>query len=104
LPRKAVKGSPNWAERKNHCVPFREEGPPIDTMVLVDTSIWVCHFRKGNPHLASLLSDGEVVCHPSVVGELACGDIKNREEILSLLQALPMAETAEHKCGRPIEG
>jgi len=73
-------------------------------MVLVDTSIWVCHFRKGNPHLASLLSDGEVVCHPSVVGELACGDIKNREEILSLLQALPMAETAEHKCGRPIEG
>jgi len=67
------------------------------TMVLVDTSIWVSHLRKGNPHLALLLSNGEVVCHPFVVGELACENIKNREEILSLLQALPMAETARHQ-------
>jgi len=37
------------------------------------------------------------VCHPFVVGELACGNIKNRKEILSLLQTLPMAETAEHQ-------
>jgi predicted nucleic acid-binding protein len=65
-------------------------------MVLVDTSIWVSHFRKGNPHLALLLSNGEVACHPFVLGELACGNIRNREEILSLLQALPMAETAGH--------
>lgn len=66
-------------------------------MVLVDTSIWVSHFRKGNPHLATLLNNGEVVCHPFVVGELGCGNIKNRKEILSLLQTLPMAETAEHQ-------
>jgi predicted nucleic acid-binding protein len=37
------------------------------------------------------------VCHALVVGELACGNIKNRKEILSLLQTLPMAETAEHQ-------
>ena len=58
-------------------------------MVLADTSIWVDHLRKGNRHLEGLLLDAEVVCHPFVVGELACGNIKNRSEILSLLQALP---------------
>jgi hypothetical protein len=51
----------------------------------------------GNSHLATLLNNGEVVCHPFVVGELACGNMKNRKEILSLLQALPMAEMAEHQ-------
>ena len=65
-------------------------------MILVDTSIWVAHFRTGNSHLETLLNNGEVVCHPFVVGELACGNMKNRKEILSLLQALPMAEMAGH--------
>lgn len=64
-------------------------------MVLVDTSVWVSHFRKGNPHLEALLQDGDVVCHPFIVGELACGRIKNRSEILSLLQSLPMAEPVD---------
>lgn len=63
-------------------------------MVLVDTSVWVDHLRKGNVGLVSLLDDGAVVCHPFIVGELACGVIKNRQEILSLLQSLPEAETA----------
>jgi len=61
-------------------------------MVLVDTSVWVSHLRKGNSQLEGLLLDGNVVCHPFVVGELACGQIKNRREILSLLQALPMVK------------
>ena len=46
--------------------------------------------------LRALLEDGEVLCHPFIIGELACGQIKNRREILSLLDALPMATTAEH--------
>jgi predicted nucleic acid-binding protein len=66
-------------------------------MVLVDTSVWVSHLRKGNRELAALLSDGDVACHPFIVGELACGNLKNRAEILSLLQALPMATQAEHE-------
>ncbi len=65
-------------------------------MVLVDTSVWISHLRDGNPELADLLDSGEVVCHPFIVGELACGNIKNRNEILSLLQALPMSVVAEH--------
>lgn len=65
-------------------------------MVLVDTSVWVRHLRQGEPNLERLLTDGEVMCHPFVVGELACGSIRNRTEILSLLQILPLATEATH--------
>ena len=60
-------------------------------MVLVDTSIWITYLRQGIGHLEELLLDGEVVCHPFIIGELACGRIKNREEFLSLLRFLPIA-------------
>jgi hypothetical protein len=64
-------------------------------MVLVDTSVWIRHFREGAPHLARLLDAGEVLCHPFIVGELACGNLQNRQEILSLLQLLPRATQAK---------
>lgn len=60
-------------------------------MILVDTSVWVDHFRSGTTGLDSLLNEGQVACHPFIIGELACGHLKNRTEILTLLQALPMA-------------
>ena len=66
-------------------------------MVLVDTSVWVNHLRYGNRGLEALLNDGHVICHPFIVGEIACGDLKNRVEILSLLQALPTATQVEHE-------
>jgi len=58
-------------------------------MVLVDTSVWVTHLRTGQPELVALLHEAQVLCHPFVIGELACGNLKNRAEILSLLQDLP---------------
>ena len=64
-------------------------------MVLVDTSIWISHLRQGNRQMEKLLMDAEVMCHPFIVGELACGNLKNRSEIISLLQSLPMAPTIE---------
>jgi predicted nucleic acid-binding protein len=64
-------------------------------MVLVDTSIWVEHLRQGSRRLEKLLMDAEVLCHPFIIGELACGNLKNRNEIISLLQALPMAPTID---------
>ena len=64
-------------------------------MILVDTSIWVNHLRKGDIQLEELLLNGEVDCHPFVIGELACGNIKNRHEILTLLQALPETPTID---------
>ena len=65
-------------------------------MVLVDTSVWASHLRTGDTHLKSILQDGEVVCHPFIIGELSCGNIKNRNEVISLLQALPTVKTSDH--------
>jgi len=64
-------------------------------MVLVDTSIWVSHLRKGDVRLQALLENAEVICHPFIIGELACGNLRNRTEILSSLQALPVAVVAK---------
>ena len=64
-------------------------------MVLVDTSIWVAHLRRGDRHLERLLMDTEVICHPFIIGELACGNMVNRNEILSLLKSLPSAPVLE---------
>jgi predicted nucleic acid-binding protein len=66
-------------------------------MVLVDTSVWVEHLRYGSFGLESLLNNGSVVSHLFIVGELACGNLTNRVEILTLLQALPLANHAEHE-------
>ena len=66
-------------------------------MVLVDTAIWVSHLKEGNAGLKALLEDGEVLCHPFIIGELACGNLKNRDEILSLLEALPQVKVAGHE-------
>jgi predicted nucleic acid-binding protein len=65
-------------------------------MVLVDTSLWIDHLQKGNVHLENLLLNMEVACHPFIIGELACGNLKNRSEILSLLHSLPMAPSVEN--------
>lgn len=66
-------------------------------MVLVDTSVWVAHLREGNAGLEALLNDARVACHQLIVGELACGNLINRAEILSLLRALPAATHVEHE-------
>ncbi len=65
-------------------------------MILVDTSVWIQHLRHGNETLKSLLYDGKVSCHPFISGELACGSIKNRHEVLALLDSLPVSPFAEH--------
>ena len=66
-------------------------------MILVDTSVWIEHLWKGSERLRSLLYDEQVLCHPLVVGELACGTLSNRQEILSTLRALPEARVAEQE-------
>ena len=57
-------------------------------MILVDTSVWIEHLRKTDALLVELLKKDFVLIHPFVIGELACGNIKNRTEILSLLKTL----------------
>jgi predicted nucleic acid-binding protein len=64
--------------------------------VLVDTSVWVDHLRRGSELLADRLRGGEVWTHPFVIGELACGTLDRRREILGLLAALPQAPVLDH--------
>ena len=64
-------------------------------MILVDTSVWVDHLRRGDALLAGLLERGAVLGHAFVVGEVACGSLTDRGAILGLLQHLPMAVAAE---------
>jgi predicted nucleic acid-binding protein len=63
-------------------------------MVLADTSVWIAHFRDGQPELVNLLTDGRVVMHPFICGELACGNLRNRVELLFDFNALPRAARA----------
>lgn len=63
-------------------------------MILVDTSIWIDHLRMHDERLARLLSDGQVLAHPFIVGELALGQMQNRGVVLSALRDLPQATVA----------
>jgi predicted nucleic acid-binding protein len=73
-------------------------------MVLVDTSVWISHLRKAEPVLAGLLSDGQVLMHPAVAGELACANLKNRAAILADLAILPAAKrSSDAEVARLIE-
>ena len=65
-------------------------------MILVDTSVWVEHLRSGNARLAEELETGRVLVHPFVIGELACGTLGNRRQVLDLLARLPSAPIATH--------
>jgi predicted nucleic acid-binding protein len=69
-------------------------------MILVDTSVWVDHFRRGNARLELLLQDGEVATHPMVLGELACGNLARRRETLQLLESLPAIPQAPDRIVR----
>lgn len=64
-------------------------------MILVDTSVWVDHLRRANLELVDLLERGQVLVHPFVVGEIACGSLSDREAALELLRQLPAAAVAD---------
>ena len=64
-------------------------------MVLVDTSVWIQHFRRTEATLVDLLARSEVACHAMILGELACGHLPVRQQTLQDLAALPVARTCE---------
>ena len=63
-------------------------------MTLVDTSIWINHFRSAEEELVRLLEDGLAGTHPFVIGELAAGNLKGRSKTIGALQSLPQAAIA----------
>jgi predicted nucleic acid-binding protein len=66
-------------------------------MILPDASVWIDHLKRGHPSLDRLLENGEVLCHPFVIGEVACGDLRQRQLTLRLLQTLEEAPMMEHE-------
>lgn len=65
-------------------------------MILVDTSVWIDHLHRALPPLVAALEREQVVTHPFVIGELACGTLTRREMVLESLAALPAALVATH--------
>ena len=65
-------------------------------MILVDTSVWIDHLHRADPHLVALLEGNNVSVHPMVTGELSLGSIAGRDAVLSLLSALPAATEVTH--------
>lgn len=57
-------------------------------MILVDTSVWIDHFHHSDEALKKLLLSNQVCIHPFILGELSCGNISNRKEVLALLRSL----------------
>lgn len=66
-------------------------------MILVDTSVWVDHLRRGDAALTERLHAGEVLTHPFVIGEISLGMLPQREETLTRLKELPSTIVANHE-------
>jgi predicted nucleic acid-binding protein len=87
---------PRWAD------PIEPQGrrdagaQPRGAEVLVDTSVWIDHFRRARADLTASLESSVVVCHPFVIGELACGTLRHREITLALLRDLPAVGVVDH--------
>ena len=65
-------------------------------MILVDTSVWIDHLRDQDGCLTALLQNSQVLMHRMVIGELACGNLRNRQSVLTLLGNLPEVTVATH--------
>jgi predicted nucleic acid-binding protein len=66
-------------------------------VILVDTSVWINHLRAHDETLARLLSAAAVASHPSVIVEIALGQLRQREIVLKALQALPQVLAATER-------
>ena len=65
-------------------------------MILVDTSVWIKHLRVSDDFLTMLLERNSVLMHPMIIGELACGSLKNRKDLIALWHNLPSIVTVTH--------
>lgn len=66
-------------------------------MILVDSSVWIDHLRKLDSGLFALLDAGRVMCHPFVIGEIACGHLRDRTGLIAELSLLPQPPIASHR-------
>lgn len=57
--------------------------------VLVDSSVWINHLRRADLNLVRLLTTGDVLIHPAILGEIAAGSLHRREQVLAPLRLIP---------------
>lgn len=65
-------------------------------MILVDSSIWIDHFRERVVELERIIDDGLLLCHEAVIGELALGSLRDRTSVIALLSRQRQAPVASH--------
>ena len=65
-------------------------------MILADSSVWIDHLIVEDPHLVSMLDQQEILIHPMVIGELACGNMRDRADMMRLFRRLPKILAASH--------
>src|SRR5688500_4445942 len=63
-------------------------------VILVDSSVWIDHFRENDAILFEMLEEGIVSCHPFVVGEVMMGSPRNRKTVRRFLARLPQTQPA----------
>ena len=66
-------------------------------MILVDTSVWIDHLQTSELDLLENLRSGQVLMHPMVVGELACGNLPMRADTLRRMKSLPQINELSHE-------
>ena len=64
-------------------------------MILADTSVWVDHLRRPNSEMIERLTARDILMHPFMIGELACGTLPDRS-VLQRLDELPQIVRATH--------
>jgi predicted nucleic acid-binding protein len=72
-----------------------EKTQAIHKMIVVDSSIWIDHIHHGEPHLGSLLMRDHALMHPHGLGEIALGNIRNRDQLLKRFLLLPVPNVAK---------
>lgn len=77
---------------------------PTDAPILIDTNIWIEHFKSEKKEVSALLEAGRVVMHPFIVAELALGGLRDRVMTLASLEFIPKLPVAElHEVRQLIE-
>ncbi len=66
-------------------------------MILVDTSIWIDHFRHGDDELRKIIEEDRLLCHPAIIGELGLGSLQNRNDVITFLAAQREVLVATHE-------
>ncbi len=60
----------------------------------MDTSVWIDHLKKPIKELSAYLEEERVLSHSWIIGELATGQIRNRNTFIGNLKLLPRAKEA----------